>query len=92
MVNSPSWDPEQYQRFADERARPFLDLIGRVHTPAPAAVVDLGCGPGPTSALLSDRWPAADVLGIDSSVRMIEAAGTHTRPGRLRFEVGSIAG
>jgi trans-aconitate 2-methyltransferase len=101
-LSSPSWDPAQYQRFADERARPFLDLIGRVHTPTPAAVVDLGCGPGPTTALLSDRWPEADVLGIDSSVDMIDAAGTHTRPGRfpsppsatnqrLRFAVGSIA-
>lgn len=90
MVNSPSWDPAQYQRFADERARPFLDLIGRIHTPGPATVVDLGCGPGPTTALLSDRWPAADVLGVDSSLDMIGAAGAHARPG-LRFAVGSIA-
>jgi trans-aconitate 2-methyltransferase len=41
-VNSPSWDPAQYQRFTDERARPFLDLLGRVHTPNPATEVDLG--------------------------------------------------
>ena len=67
--SSPSWDPAQYQRFADERARPFLDLIGRVHTPSPASVVDLGCGPGPMTAILSDRWPAADVTGVDSSRR-----------------------
>lgn len=90
MSNSPSWDPRRYQLFADERARPFLDLIGRVHTPIPAAVVDLGCGPGSMTALLSHRWPTADVLGIDSSVDMIEAAGTHARPGRLRFAAGSI--
>jgi trans-aconitate 2-methyltransferase len=95
-VNSSSshqpfeWDPEQYQRFADDRARPFIDLIGRVHTRTPAAVVDLGCGPGPMTALLSDRWPSASVLGVDSSESMIKAAGTHARPGRLRFEVGSI--
>lgn len=89
-MNSPSWDPEQYQRFSEERARPFVDLIGRISTPDPVAVVDLGCGPGPTTALLSDRWPQADVLGVDSSHNMIEAAGAHARPGRLRFVVGSI--
>jgi trans-aconitate 2-methyltransferase len=90
-MNSPSWDPDQYQRFAEERARPFRDLLGRVHTPTPATVVDLGCGPGPTTALLADRWPTADVLGIDSSVDMIEAAAAHARGSRLRFAVGSIA-
>lgn len=87
---SPSWDPTQYQRYSDERARPFLDLIGRVHTPNPATVVDLGCGPGPMTALLCERWPAAEVIGIDSSAEMISAAVEHARPGRLRFVVGSI--
>ena len=24
------WDPHQYQRFSDERSRPFFDLVGRV--------------------------------------------------------------
>jgi len=87
---SPSWDPAQYQRYAGERARPFLDLIGRVHTPSPATVVDLGCGPGPMTAILSDRWPDAEVTGVDSSAEMIEAAAALARPGRLRFAVGSI--
>jgi len=87
---SPSWDPAQYQRYAGERARPFLDLIGRVHTPSPATVVDLGCGPGPMTVILSDRWPEADVTGVDSSAEMIEAAAALARRGRLRFAVGSI--
>jgi trans-aconitate 2-methyltransferase len=42
------------------------------------------------TAILSDRWPAADVTGVDSSADMIEAAAAHARPGRLRFAVGSI--
>ena len=37
-------------------------------------MVDLGCGPGNLTALLADRWPGADVTGIDSSPEMIEAA------------------
>ena len=34
------WDPRQYGRFADERARPFLDLVARIDTVEPARVVD----------------------------------------------------
>ena len=26
----PSWDPTQYEKFAEERTRPFVDLLSRV--------------------------------------------------------------
>jgi trans-aconitate 2-methyltransferase len=68
------WDPAQYQRFSDERSRPFLDLLARVHAEDPRSVVDLGCGPGNLTATLAARWPEASVLGVDSSPEMIEAA------------------
>ena len=41
-----TWDPDQYLRFARERARPFEDLVARIDVDRPASVVDLGCGPG----------------------------------------------
>ena len=41
---SHSWDPERYLVYADERGRPFVDLLARVGATAPARVVDLGCG------------------------------------------------
>jgi trans-aconitate 2-methyltransferase len=82
------WDPQQYGRFGDERARPFLDLVGRIGATAPRRVVDLGCGPGTLTALLAARWPAALVEGIDSSAEMIATAA----PGeRLTFRVGDVA-
>jgi trans-aconitate 2-methyltransferase len=68
------WDPDQYHRYGDERARPFHDLLGRIGAPAPRRVVDLGCGPGTTTALLAQRWPGATVEGIDSSPEMISQA------------------
>ncbi|MFN8196430.1 MAG: trans-aconitate 2-methyltransferase [Nocardioidaceae bacterium] len=82
-----TWDPERYLTFADERSRPFVELVARVGAADPRAVVDLGCGPGTLTALLADRWPDADVLGIDSSPEMVARA----TPGeRLRFEVGDL--
>lgn len=88
-----SWDPDQYLRFADERARPFHDLVGRsgqLLTRTPERVVDLGCGPGTMTAVLAERFGTAAVCGIDSSAEMIGAAAEHAGP-RLRFEVGDVA-
>jgi trans-aconitate 2-methyltransferase len=68
------WDPTQYLSFADERSRPFFDLARRIGAASPRSVVDLGCGPGQLTASLAQRWPHADVLGIDASTEMIAAA------------------
>lgn len=68
------WDPAAYQRFGDLRARPFVDLLARVGADAPARVVDLGCGPGTLTPLLSARWPDAAVEALDSSPEMVAAA------------------
>jgi trans-aconitate 2-methyltransferase len=68
------WDPGQYQRFAHERSRPFFDLLARVPAEDPKLVVDMGCGPGNLTVTLAERWPGAEVCGVDSSAEMIEAA------------------
>lgn len=81
----PSWDPEQYLAYADERLRPFLELVDRVGATGPARVVDLGCGPGNATALLRGRWPEAAVLGVDSSPSMIGQAAALADPPRLSF-------
>ncbi|WP_238016047.1 methyltransferase domain-containing protein [Dactylosporangium sp. AC04546] len=84
-----SWDPQQYSRFADERARPFHELVARIPTQSAVAVVDLGCGPGTMTATLAARYPDAAVLGIDSSPDMIAAAEALATP-QLRFQLGDI--
>ena len=83
---SHTWDPERYLTFADERGRPFVELVARIGATAPGTVADLGCGPGNLTALLADRWPDASVVGIDSSAEMIAAAHND----RVRFEVGDV--
>ena len=74
--NTPShtWDPDRYLAYADERGRPFVDLLARVPADSPGEVVDLGCGAGNLTGMLAERWPEAHVVGLDSSPGMIEAA------------------
>jgi trans-aconitate 2-methyltransferase len=71
---STTWDPTLYLAFDDHRARPFHDLLARVGAVAPRRVVDLGCGPGHLTAVLAARWPDADVVALDSSAEMVDAA------------------
>src|SRR4051794_10204374 len=84
-----SWDPERYLAFADERGRPFVELVARIGAEAPAKVVDLGCGAGNLTVLLAQRWPRAQVLGVDSSAEMIAAAPPDEG---VEFSVGDIDG
>ena len=83
-----TWDPDRYLTYADERGRPFVELVARIGAEAPATVVDLGCGPGNLTTLLRRRWPEAQVRGLDSSPEMIERA----RAGEpdIEFEVGDL--
>jgi trans-aconitate 2-methyltransferase len=69
-----SWDPGQYLKYATERLRPALDLIARVPVTAPRSVVDLGCGAGNVTRLLTERWPAARITGVDNSAPMLAKA------------------
>jgi trans-aconitate 2-methyltransferase len=70
----PTWNPQQYLKFAEERSRPCRDLPTRADVAAPRRIIDLGCGPGNSAEVLSARWPAAAITGLDSSAAMIHAA------------------
>ena len=83
-----SWDPDRYLGYADERGRPFVELLSRVGAHDPATVVDLGCGPGNLTALLVERWPDATVVGLDSSAEMV-AKARETTPA-VEFRVADL--
>ena len=70
----PTWNSDLYQQFTDQRTRPAADLAAQVALDAPARVVDLGCGPGNSTAVLAARWPRAEVVGVDNSPAMLAAA------------------
>jgi trans-aconitate 2-methyltransferase len=84
------WNPTQYLKFADERSRPFFDLLAQVNRPACRFVVDLGCGTGHLTKTLLERWPTARVLGVDHSAEMLAQAEPLSEAGRLDFVRGEI--
>ncbi|EXJ82482.1 trans-aconitate 2-methyltransferase [Capronia epimyces CBS 606.96] len=82
------WDATQYLKFERERTRPALDLLSQVPLTGPKRILDLGCGPGNSTAVLLDRFPGAQIIGIDSSPDMLEKA-RRSLPG-LDFRLGDL--
>ena len=83
------WDAEIYLRFSDERTQPSVDLAGRIAIPDPGRIMDLGCGPGNSTAVLRRRWPKADITGLDGSPDMI-ASASRSYP-HYEWLIGDIA-
>ena len=82
------WNAARYLRFGDERTRPCRDLAGRIDLVDPRRIIDLGCGPGNSTAVLAAKWPEARVIGLDNSPDMLAKAGENAR---VRWLEGDIA-
>ena len=84
------WNPEQYLKFDRERNRAVCDLARRAreHLPGRPRIMDLGSGPGNSTAILAEIFPGSDLTGLDASPTMLAAArAAHPE---LRFEAGDI--
>jgi trans-aconitate 2-methyltransferase len=92
--NSTVWDANLYLKFSDARTRPALDLMGRLDAASGArpghAIYDLGCGAGNISRILAERFPKAQVIGIDSSEEMLAKARSQTADARVSFAKGDL--
>ena len=91
LTQSPSadWNPAQYERFRDERSRPFFDLLDLVQPRPEMRVVDLGCGTGELTRELHQRLSARETIGIDNSPAMLAKSAAFAGDG-LRFDHGDI--
>ncbi len=85
-----SWDPEQYRRFAHERAQPFHDLLTMIGAGPIGRAADLGCGPGELTALAATQLAVGQMVGIDNAPAMLASAAEHASD-HIRFEHGDIA-
>lgn len=57
----------------------------------PRRVLDVGTGTGLVAALAAERFPDAEVVGVDLSPRMIEVAQRNHGSERIRFEVADAS-
>jgi len=79
------WSARQYLKFEEDRTRPSRDLLAQVPLDHAEPVCDLGCRPGTSTELLIERFPQAEVIGLDSSSDMVRQAGERL-PGHTFIE------
>jgi ubiquinone/menaquinone biosynthesis C-methylase UbiE len=80
---APEWDETRVSR---ERLTPMIAALDA--TGAPTRALDVGTGTGAVARLIGERWPSADVTGVDVSPRMIAEA---RRLGSERYDVGDAS-
>jgi len=69
-------------RFQDATYRPVHDaVLARLVEATPAVVLDLGCGTGQLTRRLTDRFPDAEVVGLDYSAGMLGEASRRVGTG-----------
>ena len=85
------WDAHQYLKFSNERSRAFLDLLSQVQPCEFKSIADLGCGPGLLTPTLAERWPMAQVVGVDNAPAMLQQARKLAIPDRLHFVEADLA-
>ena len=80
---APEWDATRVSR---ERLVAILAALDALD--APTRALDVGTGTGAVARLLSERWPDAEVTGVDVSPGMI---GEARRLGSERYDVGDAS-
>lgn len=84
-----SWNPQQYDKFKQQRSQPFYDLMNLLEPTPDGKVVDLGCGTGELTSELHRYLEAAHTRGIDSSDEMLKKT-EQFQTNTLFFEKGDI--
>jgi trans-aconitate 2-methyltransferase len=82
------WSATLYMRYEAERTRPAVDLLNRAVGQSTERIADLGCGPGNSTELLANRFPTAEIIGLDTSEDMLAKA--RLRVPRATFENADI--
>ncbi len=67
------WNANLYDKFNKERIQPSIDLVTRIDK-ACKRILDVGCGSGMSTLALRNRFPEAEIVGVDLSAAMLDNA------------------
>lgn len=84
-----AWNPELYDSFKDVRYQPFYDLANLIVPVENMKAIDLGCGTGEQTSILSQKFENSSFIGVDSSAEMLEKSKRFEND-RLYFRQGAI--
>ena len=73
-VEKYKWDPSGYSRHSDSQLEWAKELIDKLQLRGNERILDIGCGDGKVTKLISEYVPDGEVIGIDNSKDMIEFA------------------
>ena len=82
------WNPELYDQFKDVRYRPFYDLAALITPEESFQAIDLGCGTGEQTAILTQKFPGAHFTGVDASPEMLAKSKAFENE-RLQFQLAT---
>ncbi|MFD2919994.1 methyltransferase domain-containing protein [Terrimonas rubra] len=83
------WNPDIYNQFKAIRYKPFYDLAGLIAGDSAKKAIDIGCGTGEQTYILSQKFKEADFTGIDASAEMLAKSG-EWKSDRLHFKQQTI--
>lgn len=83
------WNPDIYNQFKDIRFKPFFDLMSLISDKNLDNAIDVGCGTGEQTVILSKHFANTNFVGIDSSAEMLEKS-SHLQTEHLKFEQQTI--
>lgn len=86
---SNKWNPEQYNKFKEQRAKPFYDLKSLIQREPLNQALDLGCGTGELTRLLFDDLRPVRMIGLDTSPEMLLESEKFKTAG-LHFQLADI--
>ncbi|MCI8589650.1 MAG: methyltransferase domain-containing protein [Clostridiales bacterium] len=68
------WNVALYNKFSKERIQPSKDLAERLMVENCKRVIDIGCGSGMSTYCIRNRFPNAEIVGVDLSASMLKKA------------------